>query len=67
MTITITNILNPSYANAEGTAINCSLVTVEYGTIPFSATSYDPEAHGREIFADLQSGKYGAIAPFVGG
>lgn len=33
------------------------------GTVPFLCTPTDPEAHGRNLYADLMSGIYGEIAP----
>jgi hypothetical protein len=67
MELTITNITGAVYANAANTAINCTIVTEEKGNLPFTASSYDPEPHGVNIFNSLVAGTYGAIAPFVGG
>ncbi|EFP3678754.1 DUF4376 domain-containing protein [Salmonella enterica] len=33
--------------------------------VPFTASRDDMEGHGREIFADLVSGKYGPVKPFT--
>ncbi|EOV0286244.1 DUF4376 domain-containing protein [Salmonella enterica] len=33
--------------------------------VPFTASTDDVEGHGREIFADLKSGKYGEVKPFT--
>ncbi|ELI6602019.1 DUF4376 domain-containing protein [Salmonella enterica] len=33
--------------------------------IPFTASPDDPEAHGRQLYADLKAGKYGPVAPFT--
>jgi hypothetical protein len=33
--------------------------------LPFTADANDVEAHGRLIFADIVSGKYGDIADYV--
>ncbi|EIB3668151.1 DUF4376 domain-containing protein [Salmonella enterica] len=33
--------------------------------IPFTASPDDPEAHGRQLFADLKAGKYGLVTPFT--
>jgi len=32
--------------------------------LPFGATPDDPEPHGREIFARIQAGEFGPIAPY---
>ncbi|ENR8561224.1 DUF4376 domain-containing protein [Salmonella enterica] len=33
--------------------------------IPFTASPDDPEAHGRQLYADLKAGKYGPVTPFT--
>ncbi|EJM1835422.1 DUF4376 domain-containing protein [Salmonella enterica] len=33
--------------------------------IPFTASPDDPEAHGRQLYADLKAGKYGPVGPFT--
>ncbi|EAO9321200.1 DUF4376 domain-containing protein [Salmonella enterica] len=33
--------------------------------IPFTASPDDPEAHGRQLYANLKAGKYGPVAPFT--
>ncbi|EMQ9351073.1 DUF4376 domain-containing protein [Salmonella enterica] len=33
--------------------------------IPFTASPDDPEAHGRQLYADLKAGKYGSVTPFT--
>ena len=61
-----TAVYSPIWANAESTAIRC---TVKFDTlpdvVPFSATNYDPEPYGRQLFVDLVSGVWGSIAPYV--
>ncbi|EAO0949670.1 DUF4376 domain-containing protein [Salmonella enterica] len=32
---------------------------------PFTAAEHDPQDYGRELFADLKSGKYGEVKPFT--
>lgn len=34
-------------------------------TYPYTAAAFDNEPHGIQLWADLNIGKYGAIAPFV--
>ncbi|EJP0285263.1 DUF4376 domain-containing protein [Salmonella enterica] len=50
----------------ESGLINC-LVHFESldDFIPFTASPDDPEAHGRQLYADLKAGKYGPVAPFT--
>ncbi|HAT1685436.1 TPA: hypothetical protein I8Y21_006302, partial [Klebsiella oxytoca] len=33
------------------------------GTCPFTASPDDPEAHGRQFWADLKAEKYGEVKP----
>lgn len=33
--------------------------------LPFTAAEHDPQDYGRELFADLKSGKYGEVKPFT--
>lgn len=65
--ITIQSASKPQWANADKTAINCEITASEFGdeVLPFTASISDPEAHGRELFADLVAGKHGTIADYV--
>jgi hypothetical protein len=47
--------------------IDCEITTSQFGdeVLPFTASPTDEEAHGRAIFADIVSGKYGLIAEFA--
>jgi hypothetical protein len=58
---------NPRWANAEHTAIDCEITTSQFGdeVLPFTASANDCEAHGKAIFADIASGKYGPISEFI--
>jgi len=58
------DIRNPQYATADQSAINCE-VFAKGEWLPFTARGDDVEAHGREIFALLQAGEAGEIAPYV--
>lgn len=60
----ILSVRNPHWANEDGTAINCLVRTnTLHQEVPFTATPYDSEAHGREIFARCLAGEFGEIAP----
>lgn len=61
----ITDVKHPVWANAEHTMINVMATHSEFGEIPFSASSDDVEAHGREIFADAIAGKFGPVAEYM--
>lgn len=67
MKIHIINAENPVWANAEQTAIECLIRTVEYGDtlLPFLANPNDSEEHGRNLFNKLIAGDYGVIAPYI--
>jgi hypothetical protein len=67
MQATLTSLTNPKWDNAEHTAIDCEITTSQFGNevLPFTASKNDVEAHGRAIFADIVSGKYGPIAEYV--
>jgi len=62
----IESVTDPSWDNAEHTLITC---TVKFGhfddAMPFTASVYDVEAHGRAIYADLVAGRYGEIAEYI--
>jgi hypothetical protein len=67
MQTTPTSVLNPRWANAERTCIDCEITVLQFGDeiLPFTAASTDVEAHGRDLFADIVAGKYGAIQEYV--
>ncbi|EGT0623991.1 DUF4376 domain-containing protein [Citrobacter freundii] len=56
----------PEWANKEHTAINCSVKFAEFDEfLPFTACPNDFEEHGRRIYSELESGKYGPVAPYI--
>lgn len=63
----IINVKDPVWSCSEKVAIDCVIVTEQFGDaeLPFRATPIDSEAHGRLLFEELVSGKYGAIAEYV--
>jgi hypothetical protein len=63
----LTSVKNPRWVNADQTAIDCEITTSQFGEeiLPFTASLYDTEAHGRAIFADILAGEYGSIADYV--
>lgn len=63
----LTSVSNARWANAEQTAVDCEITTSQFvdEVLPFTASQNDIEAHGRAIFSDLVSGKYGSIAEYV--
>ena len=66
MSLTFLTVTNPVYTNSEGTGIDVQVTFAEIqGTHNFHATSWDSEEHGLQLYNDLKSGKYGAIAPYT--
>ena len=67
MQATLTSLANPIWTNEEQTRIDCKITTSQFGDeiLPFTADKFDVEPHGRAIFADIVSGKYGPIAEYV--
>ncbi|EDQ5707505.1 DUF4376 domain-containing protein [Salmonella enterica] len=50
----------------ESGLINCLVHFESFdGFIPFTSSPDDPEAHGRQLYADLKAGKYGPVTPFT--
>lgn len=64
--LTIQNIRNPVFSNIEGTAIYCFIKFEEFNEeLPFNATSYDTEEHGRQAYQRIMSGEFGQIGDFI--
>ena len=65
MNLTVKSVTGPRWANADHTTIGC---TVQFNEIPealpFGARADDSMDYGRQLFADLVAGKYGAIAEY---
>lgn len=55
----------PVWADADHTAINVTIDSDEYGTIPFTATPDDVEGYGRAIYDAAAAGVFGEIAEYV--
>jgi len=64
--LTIESVTNPIYQNEEKTSIICEVKFAEFNEPHFfSATAWDNEPHGIEIYNNLKSGQYGEIEPYV--
>jgi len=48
--------------NGKG-GFDCEIYHVQHGWIPFTATADDSEQHGRDMYALIEAGKAGEIAP----
>jgi hypothetical protein len=62
----IIHVSYPVYANAEGTAVNCTVLHEDFGKMPFTAspddifTDYGPDIYNRAV-----AGEYGDVAAYV--
>ena len=67
MKIEITSVVNPIWADAEHTLIDCQITTSKFGSelLPFTANANDTEEHGRVLFAELVNGQHGVIAEYI--
>lgn len=62
----VTSVADPVWFDAEHTVIKCTVSFARGDTVEgYAACSYDPEEHGRELFAAIVSGKYGPIGKHV--
>jgi hypothetical protein len=62
-----TRVLNPTWANAEHTTINCDVDfdDLREELVPFAANAQGDYEHSHKIFAECVAGKYGKIAEYV--
>lgn len=61
----VTIVTDAVWANAEHSAFDCKLGLNGNTPTDFTATSYDPEEYGREIFNRGKAGDFGAIKAFI--
>lgn len=63
---TLEYIKNPVYYSETGQEIDLIVKWKEFNEeMPFLATSYDPELHGRDLYARVKAGEFGEVAPYV--
>ena len=62
----ITSVANPRWGDKDHTVIDVDITTNQFGdeVLPFTATSYDVEEHGRQLYQELIEGKHGEIAEY---
>ena len=64
--LTIQEVSNPEYTNHEGTGVNLTVKFAEFPEpIPFHATDFDTEAHGKVLYSNAKAGMYGPIKVYV--
>ena len=59
-------IKNPSFPNPNNNAVDliCDIVGVGSGVV-FTASRYDEEAYGRQLYENAINGDYGEISPYT--
>jgi hypothetical protein len=60
-----TEVTNLRWSSEEKKAIDCSVLSEDFGLIPFTASPDDPEQHGIEIYNKCIAGDFGPIADFI--
>lgn len=64
--LTIQEVSNPQYTNPAGTGVSLTVKFAEFPEpMPFHATDYDTEEHGKILYRDAKAGLYGPIKVFV--
>lgn len=58
------SVTSPSWANAEHTAVNCTVTFERLGPVPFTASLDDGYAHTAAIFTAAAAGTYGPVAEY---
>lgn len=63
----ITSVSSPIWADEAHTVIDCIVTFSIFGDekFPFTASPADVEEHGRVLFNNIVSGKYGSIAEYI--
>lgn len=57
---------NPYYVSGDGQAIHLTVKWKEFSEEhPFSATQYDSEPHGVELYNRAKAGEFGKISDYV--
>ena len=57
----IVSVTSPQWSDAAHTSITATVEFKGVGVVPFSASPIDVEKHGRDLYAALLAGTYGAI------
>ena len=61
----INSAANPQWADEAQTVINLTVDFDGIGSVPFTASPHDTEAHGRELYARAFGGEFGSILPVL--
>lgn len=66
MKFTVVSVTDCKWNDENRSSADCVVVFAEIGEpIPFCASPKDSEIHGQQIYADIVSGKYGAVAEYT--
>ncbi len=60
----ITVVENPIYSAEDNSQINCDVTFDNGRTYPYTSNAADMTEYGIVLWADLNSGRYGVIAPY---
>ena len=60
--IKIYTVKNPRWSNSDKKTIDCEITTNTLkNEVPFTASPYDTESHGRDIFSRCMNNEFGSI------
>lgn len=63
----IISVANPFYSKVDNSTIDVQATFDDGSTCLYTAAAHDNTDYGEQLWVDLNAGKYGAIAPYVGG
>lgn len=63
----IISVSNPVYSKADNSTIDVQATFDNGKTYPYTAAAFDNTDYGIQLWADLNAGVYGTIAPYSGG
>ncbi len=59
----IVSVSNPFYSKVGDTSIDCTITFDDGKTYPYTAVPNDSTDYGKQLWIDLNYGKYGAVSP----
>ena len=64
--LTLQQVREPYYQSADGERIHLMVKWAEFPEEhPFTATSFDPEQHGRDLYNRARRGDFGPVGAYV--
>ena len=61
----ITTVASPIYSRYDNSTIDAEVSFDNGKTYPYTSSSEDDAPYGQQLWADLISGKYGTVAPYI--